>query len=1004
MAIGGLTLTLGMGCGRRAINFQKKSIWDGSIASSFGGGTGTITNPYLITNAAELAYFAKTVNDGDKLLGKYIEQTINIDINNIAWAPIGTVTNYFNGSFNGAGYTIANIYIYTSSNYQGLFGEIYGNGVISNVGIISGSITGGNYIGGITGGLYAGKILGCFNKASINAYSVSSQFIGGIAGKCDSTNVVSRCFNTGNIISTGNYVGGVGGYFSNGEASYNYSAASVSTTAAKLHGALFGNKIAGTTNYNYYDNTLCIIGGINYADVSNQAEGRSTAQMKTQSTFVGWDFANDWYILTSYPQLISFYKSSYFYKALGNYIQDGDVAINTFEGANIAAGNQYKVSQMGIKPKRILSGKKFFAIGKADHYVEDDMLDIPLLTKYGFSGTFYVQLPLAADNPLNTMSESATNYNKRSLKRIFSSGCYLGNHGIQHFAWLYIFPMFNGFDYPSNDDFRIERSDGTNAFGFDVDTTLNDAYTATITSSAYLNISFGATTFRDLTDSNCIELCTKVSFFTASDYRYSQDILKIYDYLSNRYCGTTGYSVLTGDYNTRTPNTLGGLYPTDDNKIRGGIFQGASTLCNHEVWERIELIYKAWTQEFIGRNHDMSYWAIPGGVTNGFYYVPVSAINMNTRYYDRECTKRASGFSKFYSSILGTHRGYMNVLEDNGYKSTMAPYIGFGWTNADGQARRESNWVYKLNSGLHRTNYIGDGYNRAIRPLDYELADDATEWANFLASTNLMLDKYNLTKADIDSTSLTSNNNFAQVIEDVCTRIAWGLIPESVEDNGVGTVNTTQKRACEAITYELIYQFCKQNGIEIISHEEASTISFQEIIKGENIFPNYDFNTTVKDYITSIGGSTLCDLFPDGWSAGEMVLEGSVRTFSTSVITWVRSYIIQIGSALLSLEGKGKGIINIYIIRNKHLIWVSNVFGACQYELIGSIVINSLDYTLLSLSFQVPLEPIKVYTSESEDYCNYMKGLDDRICGLHIEIIPDSGQSITIKSPSLIVN
>ena len=34
-------------------------IWDGSVASAFAGGSGTESDPYLISNGAELAYLAQ---------------------------------------------------------------------------------------------------------------------------------------------------------------------------------------------------------------------------------------------------------------------------------------------------------------------------------------------------------------------------------------------------------------------------------------------------------------------------------------------------------------------------------------------------------------------------------------------------------------------------------------------------------------------------------------------------------------------------------------------------------------------------------------------------------------------------------------------------------------------------------------------------------------------------------------------------------------------------------
>ncbi|HHU87480.1 MAG: hypothetical protein ACOX86_12265, partial [Pelotomaculaceae bacterium] len=40
-------------------------LWDGSVATGFAGGTGTEADPYLISNGAELAYFAQQVNSGN---------------------------------------------------------------------------------------------------------------------------------------------------------------------------------------------------------------------------------------------------------------------------------------------------------------------------------------------------------------------------------------------------------------------------------------------------------------------------------------------------------------------------------------------------------------------------------------------------------------------------------------------------------------------------------------------------------------------------------------------------------------------------------------------------------------------------------------------------------------------------------------------------------------------------------------------------------------------------
>lgn len=77
---------------------QTFSIWDGSVASSFGGGTGTETNPYRINSAAQLAYLAEVFNDPDvknnTYYGKYYKLTSNIDLDKREWEGLsGIVIN-----------------------------------------------------------------------------------------------------------------------------------------------------------------------------------------------------------------------------------------------------------------------------------------------------------------------------------------------------------------------------------------------------------------------------------------------------------------------------------------------------------------------------------------------------------------------------------------------------------------------------------------------------------------------------------------------------------------------------------------------------------------------------------------------------------------------------------------------------------------------------------------------------------------------------------------------
>lgn len=73
-------------------------------------------------------------------------------------------------------------------------------------------LTGKGYLGGVAGRLYAGAVLeDCYNTADLT--SISSTDVGGVAGaqggSRDCTSKMIRCYNTGAVVSHGQYTGGV---------------------------------------------------------------------------------------------------------------------------------------------------------------------------------------------------------------------------------------------------------------------------------------------------------------------------------------------------------------------------------------------------------------------------------------------------------------------------------------------------------------------------------------------------------------------------------------------------------------------------------------------------------------------------------------------------------------------------------------------------------------------------------------------------------------------------
>ena len=112
-------------------------------ASQPSEGDGSTGNPYIITKAAELAWFRNEVNGGQySICAKIADNVEVIDMSTVchaadksqnleekSWVPIGNrnIIKY-RGTFDGNGKTITNLYInasQTSQNNMGLFGYTY---------------------------------------------------------------------------------------------------------------------------------------------------------------------------------------------------------------------------------------------------------------------------------------------------------------------------------------------------------------------------------------------------------------------------------------------------------------------------------------------------------------------------------------------------------------------------------------------------------------------------------------------------------------------------------------------------------------------------------------------------------------------------------------------------------------------------------------------------------------------------------------------------------------
>lgn len=138
---------------------------------------------WLIGTAGELAYFAKSVNTGNKYDNETVKLTADIDLTGYNWIPIGTdSTYYFSGSFDGGNYTISNLYVNApSSDNVGLFGSVCYGAAIKNVIVNNATVIGRQRVGALVGLAYSGVAIdNCHATGTVNV--TGNYKVGGLVG------------------------------------------------------------------------------------------------------------------------------------------------------------------------------------------------------------------------------------------------------------------------------------------------------------------------------------------------------------------------------------------------------------------------------------------------------------------------------------------------------------------------------------------------------------------------------------------------------------------------------------------------------------------------------------------------------------------------------------------------------------------------------------------------------------------------------------------------------
>ena len=276
-------------------------VWNGTIASGFAGGTGMENDPYQINTAKELAYFAKTVNEGQPYNGLYIVLKNDLDLNNQEWTPIGNSRNPFKGNFDGNNHTVTGMKISGALDYVGLFGActrynvysaiknitvkdsvingksgvgaIVGSAVeinIENCRSIANKIKGERRVGGICGYFcgysHGGKVSQCYNSSEVSG----KRSAGGIAGMGDRC-TAENCLNTGEITvtttGTQSACGGIFGTFNDTNTTLPATITACvnlgKVSGGESFGGIVGSTDSGSTGHisNCYYNMDAITGG-----------------------------------------------------------------------------------------------------------------------------------------------------------------------------------------------------------------------------------------------------------------------------------------------------------------------------------------------------------------------------------------------------------------------------------------------------------------------------------------------------------------------------------------------------------------------------------------------------------------------------------------------------------------------------------------------------------------------------------------------------------------------
>ncbi len=316
-------------------------------------GAGTAASPFLLSTYSQLKQIKYNMTSVYRLTEDIDASASSTENGGAGFEPIGILWGTpFKGTFHGGGHSIMNLHINRpTTDGVGLFGYTNSEALIDSLAMIDVSIQGLSYVGGLvgyssgvinysytsgtvsgaTGGSTVGGISGSgymINGCSSSATVTGVNSVGGLTGTI--SGVLTNSFSSGTVTATSSFAGGlIGSAFGGGTVTNCYSSATVFSnrfaggiigatgivishcyavgvvTGGSDIGALEGRIEGGSLDNSYWCSDVMATGvGTVLGGTLTDNAGMSSAQMKVQENFSGWDFTDVWQIVGSnYPTL-----------------------------------------------------------------------------------------------------------------------------------------------------------------------------------------------------------------------------------------------------------------------------------------------------------------------------------------------------------------------------------------------------------------------------------------------------------------------------------------------------------------------------------------------------------------------------------------------------------------------------------------------------------------------------------------------------------------------------